>query len=98
MQTVEENLQMLYDEGKLNPKSDYNSVCFAYWYRFDSFGQNTIKPSNLTPCESITRAWRLKFRGEKGDEEGVKEYVQSKKNNDCDIPNCTCKKESDIDA
>jgi len=79
MQSVEENLRILYDEGKLKPDSSYNEVVFAYWRRFDRYGTSTIDPAELTPCESITRCWRLNFRGEKGDEDGVINYVKDKK-------------------
>lgn len=91
MANVELNLEQLVEDGTLNPESGYNEVVFAYWYRYDNFGQTIIDPKKLTPYQSIDRVWRRKFRGEKGDEEGVKEYVQAEKNNGCEIPNCTCK-------
>ena len=79
MANVELNLEKLVQDGTLDPKSGYNEVVFAYWYRYDNFGQTIIDPKKLTPYQSIDRVWRRKFRGEKGDEVGVVEYVKDTK-------------------
>lgn len=61
------NLKRLIAKGMHNPwekvplhvNSTYNDLVFSYWYYYDDYSKNALKPNKLTSIEPITRAIRL---------------------------------------